>query len=72
MFYQDAFQEILLNAIVHKDFSACNPIQISVYEDKIYIWNDEERLEGLDLTDKLFVKHSAGYERSVKMLFIKS
>ncbi len=40
MFHQDAFREILLNAIVHKDYSSCNPIQISVYEDKIYIWND--------------------------------
>ena len=40
MFHQEAFREILLNAIVHKDYSSCNPIQISVYEDKIYIWND--------------------------------
>lgn len=40
MFHKDAFREILLNAIVHKDYSSCNPIQISVYEDKIYIWND--------------------------------
>ena len=55
MFYQDTFRELLLNAIVHKDYSACNPIQISVYEDKIYIWNDEEMPEGLDTTDKLFI-----------------
>ena len=34
MFPQEAFREILLNAVVHKDYSACNPIQISVYEDK--------------------------------------
>ncbi len=33
MFPQEAFREILLNAVVHKDYSACNPIQISVYED---------------------------------------
>ena len=59
MFHQDAFREILLNAIVHKDYSACNPIQISVYEDKIYIWNDGEMPEGLDSTDKLFMKHSS-------------
>lgn len=39
MFHPDAFREILLNAVVHKDYSSCNPIQISVYEDKIYIWN---------------------------------
>lgn len=33
MFHKDAFREILLNAVVHKDYSSCNPIQISVYED---------------------------------------
>ncbi len=59
MFHPDAFREILLNAIVHKDYSSCNPIQISVYEDKIYIWNDGEMPEGLDSTDKLFMKHSS-------------
>lgn len=59
MFHQDAFREILLNAIVHKDYSSCNPIQISVYEDKIYVWNDGEMPEGLDSTDKLFMKHSS-------------
>lgn len=37
MFHKEAFREILLNAIVHKDYSSCNPIQISVYEDKIYM-----------------------------------
>lgn len=59
MFHQDAFREILLNAIVHKDYSSCNPIQISVYEDKIYIWNDGEMPEDLDSADKLFMKHSS-------------
>lgn len=34
---ENAFREILLNAVVHKDYNACNPIQISVYEDKIYL-----------------------------------
>ena len=59
MLHRDAFRKILLNAIVHKDYSACNPIQISAYEDKIYIWDDGERPEGLDSTDKLFMKHSS-------------
>ena len=59
MFHKDAFREILLNAIVHKDYSSCNPIQISVYEDKIYIWNDGEMPPNLDSTDKLFMKHSS-------------
>lgn len=59
MFHQDAFREILLNAIVHKDYSSCNPIQISVYEDKIYIWNDGEMPSELNSADKLFMKHSS-------------
>ena len=58
MFPQEAFREILLNAVVHKDYSGCNPIQISVYEDKIHIWNDDEMPSELDSTEKLFEKHS--------------
>ena len=61
MFHKDAFREILLNAIVHKDYSSCNPIQISVYEDKIYVWNDGEMPPNLDTTDKLFMKHSSNH-----------
>ena len=36
----EGFREILLNAINHKDYSTGIPIQISIYEDKIYVWND--------------------------------
>ena len=37
MFQQEAFRGILLNAVLRKDYSVCNPIQISVYEGKIYL-----------------------------------
>jgi len=59
MFPRDAFREILLNAVVHKDYSGCNPIQISVYEDKMYIYNDGIMPEELSSTVKLFAKHSS-------------
>ena len=73
MFHKDAFREILLNAIVHKDYSSCNPIQISVYEDKIYIWNDGEMPADLDSTDKLFMKHSSKpYNPKLANVFFKS
>ena len=39
LFPQAALREALLNAVVHKDYSSGIPIQISVYEDKIVIWN---------------------------------
>ena len=39
-FPKEAIREALYNAIVHKDYSVQIPIQISVYDDKIYIAND--------------------------------
>ena len=59
MFPRDAFREILLNAVVHKDYASCNPIQISVYEDQIYIWNNGDMPRDLRTSEKLFAKHSS-------------
>ena len=59
MFHKDAFREIVLNAIVHKDYSSHNPIQISVYPDKIYIWNDGTFPQELNTAAKLYGKHSS-------------
>ena len=39
-FPKEAIREALFNAIIHKDYSAQIPIQVSVYEDKLYISND--------------------------------
>lgn len=73
MFHRDAFREILLNAIVHKDYSGCNPIQISVYEDKMYIWNDGVMPMNLTSTEKLFQKHSSKpYNPKLADIFFKS
>ena len=35
----DALREAVLNAISHKDYSSSVPIQISVYHDKLMLWN---------------------------------
>jgi ATP-dependent DNA helicase RecG len=35
----DAVREAIQNAIAHKDYTGATPIQISVYKDKIMIWN---------------------------------
>ena len=59
MFPREAFREILLNAVVHKDYSSCNPIQISVYKDHMYIWNDGEMPVDLRTAESLFAKHSS-------------
>lgn len=39
LFPAPALREALLNAVIHKDYSSGNPVQISVYEDKIIFWN---------------------------------
>ena len=37
---KDAIREALFNALIHQDFAAGIPVQISVYRDKLYISND--------------------------------
>ena len=39
LFPESALREALLNAVVHKDYRAAIPTQISVYEDRIVFWN---------------------------------
>ncbi|MDZ4759119.1 MAG: ATP-binding protein [Bacteroidota bacterium] len=51
-----AIREALLNAIVHKDYSSGNPIQISVYNNKLIIWN-EGQLPDDWTVERLKTKH---------------
>jgi len=46
----EALREIILNAIVHKDYTGA-PIQIKVYDDKIMIWNEGTLPEELKIED---------------------
>lgn len=59
MFPREALREILLNAVVHKDYSSCNTIQISIYEDHLCIWNDGHMPEELRTASSLYEKHSS-------------
>ena len=36
---EEALREAILNAIAHKDYASGAPVQISVYADKLLIWN---------------------------------
>ena len=48
-------------------------IQISVYEDKIYIYNDSEMSQNINTTEKLFMKHySEPYNPKLAEVFFKS
>lgn len=55
---KDAVREALLNAISHKDYSCGIPVQISVYEDKLMIWNDGQLPEDWTI-ENLLKKHSS-------------
>ena len=71
-FPKDALREALLNAIVHKDYSSGIPIQISVYEDKIYFWNDGQLPEDWTI-ERLLTKHpSKPYNPLVANAFFRA
>jgi ATP-dependent DNA helicase RecG len=36
---EPALREAVVNAVAHKDYASCTPIQIRVYDDRILIWN---------------------------------
>lgn len=67
-----ALREAVLNAIVHKDYSSGIPIQISVYDDKLIIWNEGELPENWTVA-KLKVKHpSRPYNPDIANAFFRS
>ncbi len=57
-FPEEALREALLNAVVHKDYASGIPIQVSVYEDRMMIWNPGE-LPDRWTVKSLLVKHSS-------------
>ena len=55
---KEAIREALLNAVAHKDYSGGVPIQISVYKDKLMIWNEGQLPENWTI-ETLLDKHSS-------------
>ena len=55
---EDALREAILNAICHKEYQSGVPIQISVYEDKLYIANCGRLPENWTL-ENLMIKHAS-------------
>lgn len=51
-----ALREAVLNAIVHKDYGSGNPIQVSVYANKIMIWNEGQLPDDWTI-ERLKTKH---------------
>jgi ATP-dependent DNA helicase RecG len=55
---KEAIREAIHNAIAHKDYTGATPIQISVYKDKIMIWNFGQLPENWTI-ETLQKKHSS-------------
>ena len=71
-FLENGFREILLNSVNHKQYEESNPIQVSIYDDKIYVWNDGKFPEEL-ASQNLFEKHySKPYNPLIAQTFFKA
>lgn len=69
---KEAVREALLNAIAHKDYSSGSTIQISVYKDKIMIWNAGQLPENWTI-ETLLQKHSSSpYNPDIANAFFRS
>ena len=55
---EPALREAILNAVVHKDYASGAPIQISVYTNKLMIWNPGVLPQDWDVA-KLLAKHAS-------------
>ena len=55
---KEAIREALLNAVAHKDYSGGAPVQISVYKDKMMIWNEGQLPENWTI-ENLLEKHAS-------------
>ncbi len=58
LFPKKALREVLLNALVHRDYSTGVPIQIRVYEDRIRFGNDGQLPDGWTV-EQLLRKHTS-------------
>ena len=56
LFPLPALREALLNAVIHKDYSSGIPIQISVYDHQVVIWNPGQLPEAWTV-ERLLGKH---------------
>ena len=68
---KDAVREALLNAVSHKDYASGYPIQISVYADKIMMWNEGSLPDNWTI-EKLLSKHpSKPYNPDIANTFFR-
>ena len=65
-----AVREAIINAIVHRNYTVA-PIQISVYDDKIIIWNEGKLPEGFTIENLKKQHSSKPYNPLIASVFFK-
>ena len=68
---EEALREALLNAISHKDYAGCVPIQIRVYGDRIKIWNEGQLPENWTVKNLLEEHPSRPYNPDIANAFFR-
>ncbi len=69
---EDALREAVINAVIHKDYASGSPIQISVYEDRLMIWNSGHLPEEWDISTLLGKHSSEPYNPDIANAFFRS
>jgi ATP-dependent DNA helicase RecG len=69
---EDALREALLNAVAHKEYAGCTPIQIRVYPDRIKIWNEGKLPENWTVENLLEEHTSRPYNPDISNAFFRS
>ena len=66
---EEALREALLNALCHKQYQSGTPIQISVYDDRLYIANCGNLPENWTLTNLMSKHASVPYNPNIAYVF---
>ena len=68
---EEALREALLNAVAHKEYAGCTPVQIRVYGDRIRIWNEGQLPENWTVKNLLKEHSSRPYNPDIANAFFR-
>jgi len=69
---REALREAVLNAVVHRAYETLNPIQIKVFDDKVYIFNDARLPAGITEKDLQDAHKSTSHNPLIANTFFRS
>ena len=69
---REALREAVLNAVVHRAYETGSPIQIKVFDDKVYVFNDARMAHGITEFDLQYAHKSTPYNPLIANTFFRS